>query len=114
MKTIAKIALGIILATILIVAGCSALIGGAASEVQKESDAHAITVKQYKSIHKGEKMHKVLAALGKPDSKHVDSTMGVKDQTCLYYNNKADLMGGFQFCFDGKTLFAKSSYGRLR
>ena len=57
MKTVLKIALGIILAFTVLIVGCVAIIGAgvdeAVDEVQKESDKTSITQAEYQSVKVG-------------------------------------------------------------
>lgn len=117
MKTIVKIALGIILAVVLLVAGCAALIGGAANEVQKGSDRTAITQEQYRQVKTGDRKSDVEAALGEPksadefstDIEGLDKPVG---SSCIFYGRKGEIAAGYQFCFDVNTdkLESKSSF----
>lgn len=110
MKTIIKIIVGIVAASIILIVGLVALIGGAANEVQKESDESAITQADFESVKKGSSMKEVKDQLGEPEDEQVTQMEGMKDSTCIYYNQKGDIASMYQFCFDGKRLTSKSSY----
>jgi uncharacterized protein YxeA len=110
MKTILKIVVGIVIAAIVLVVGLIALIGGAANEVQKESDQHSITKAQYESVKKGTSLKDVKAKLGEPSDKQNTQVEGLGEQDCIYYNKEGEIASMYQFCFDNKRLASKSSY----
>ena len=122
MKLMLKIAGGIIIALVVLVAGCTALLAGGANEVQKESDKTAITPSEYRSIKTGMTRSAVVSKLGKPaDQQEMDSAgitvegTGVSadglDLDCIYYNQDGELLGSmYQFCFESGKLESKASY----
>lgn len=117
MKTVLKVALGILLACVILIGGCAALIGGAANEVQEESDRSAITRQQYREVRTGDTKAEVEAKLGEPTSANEFSTdVEGLDQpvgsSCIYYGRKGELLAGYQFCFDVNTdrLDSKSAF----
>ncbi|WP_022926749.1 hypothetical protein [Patulibacter americanus] len=117
MKTIVNIALGVILAVVLLVAGCAALIGGAANEVQEDSDRTAITEQQYRQVKTGDRKADVEAELGDPQSAdefstEIDGLDKPVGSSCIHYGKKDELVSGYQFCFDVNTdkLESKSSF----
>ena len=115
MKTMLKIAGGIVIAVVLLTAGCAALLGAGVSEAQKESNKHAITRAEYRSVKSGMNRRQVEAKLGAPaDDQDMNVSfkdLGVKQNTqCIYYNEVDELMGMFQFCFDNGKLSSKSRY----
>lgn len=119
MKTVLKIALGILLAGVVMIVGCVALIGTAANEVQKDSDKTAITLEQYGSAKIGEATRsQIVADFGEPrssDEIQAEGVAGIPEsdfsQSCIYYSRKGELASIFQLCFrgDGK-LRSKASY----
>jgi hypothetical protein len=114
-KLMLKIAGGIIIALVLLTAGCAALIGSAAHEVQNESDAHAITQAQFRSLKPGMTQKRVVRLLGKPaddQEMHVSvSELGVSsNSSCVYYNERGELLTMYQVCFDEGKLSSKSRY----
>lgn len=118
MKTVIKIVAGILIASVLLIGGCVAIIGAGVDEAQKQSDLTAITPAEYQSIKTGMKRSTVEAKLGKPESRDEFSTeiKGLGDepigQTCVYYGRKGELASLYQFCFDINTdrLESKSGY----
>ncbi len=74
MKTIGKIVAGILIASVLLIGGCVAIIGAGVDEAQKQSDLTAITPAEYQSIKTGTKRSTVEARLGKPQSRNEFST----------------------------------------
>jgi hypothetical protein len=106
-KTVLKITLGILLAAVLLIGGCAALIGGAANEVQ-EIDKSAITPAQYRSISTGMTRDAVERTQGAPaDESEFSSEIEGFDQpagsSCIYYHRKGELLSLYQFCFDVNT-----------
>lgn len=119
MKTVLKVMLGIVLACVVLIVGCAALIGAGVDEAQKDSDKTAITVQQYGSAKVGTSTRDQLGAdFGDPRTSDEIQAEGVEgipasdfQQSCIYYNRKGQLASLFQFCFDGDgTLTSKASY----
>lgn len=120
MKTVFKIVLGILIASIVLIGGCAVLIGGAANQAQKDSDKHAISLAQYEAIHHGQSKSAVIAKFGEPTSSDADSLdlspseeaalgKGSASSSCIYYNRKGQLASIFQFCFDGNDQYESKS-----
>jgi hypothetical protein len=117
MKTVVKVTLGILLACVILIGGCVALIGSAADDVQDESDRTAITREQYRQVQTGDRQSDVESRLGNPESadefsseiEGLDKPVG---SSCIYYGRKGELLSGYQFCFDVNTkkLESKSSF----
>lgn len=123
MKTVMKVAAGILLAAVLLIGGCAALIGGAATEVQKESDEAAITAEQYQSVGSDDTLDSVIAEFGEPSDRQdmegsvpeggedLGITEGDVGNTCIYYNKPGEIISPYQFCFDGDGNYqSKASY----
>lgn len=118
MKTIFKIALGIVLGCVVLIAGCTALLGAGLDEAQKESDRTAITPAQYQSIKTGQSRESVESKLGEPQSRDEWETEieGLGEEPigseCIYYGRKGEFASIYQFCFDLSTgkLESKSSF----
>jgi hypothetical protein len=117
MKTVVKVTLGILLAFVVLIGGCVALVGGAANEVQKDSDRTAITRTQYRRVHTGDTKSQVESLLGEPSdasefSTEIDGLDKPVGSSCLYYGRKGEVIAGYQFCFDVNTekLESKSSF----
>ena len=117
MKTVLKVTLGILLACVILIGGCAALISGAADEVQEENDRTATTREQYREVRTGDTKAEVEAKLGDPSSADEFSTEieGLDKpvrSSCIYYGRKGELIAGYQFCFDVNTdrLDSKSSF----
>lgn len=117
MKTILKITLGIVLASVLLVGGCAVLIGGAATEVSKEIDREqnrsAITNEQAKAVPMGTSLSAVKQQLGEPrDTQEMESEGfdgGTNRSDCIYYNIKGgELLDAWQFCFDNDKLTSRN------
>jgi hypothetical protein len=118
MKTVCKIATGVLVASLILIGGCVALIGAGVDEAQKESDKTAITPAQYQSIKTGTKRSTVEAKLGEPQSRNEFSTEieGLGDEPigseCIYYGKQGEMLSLYQFCFDINTgkLESKSAF----
>jgi PBP1b-binding outer membrane lipoprotein LpoB len=112
-KLVLKIAAGVVLASILLIAGCAALVSAGANEVQKESDETAITHAQFKGVEKGATRADVEADLGEPSDVQETDVSAFETSTsfdCIYYNKKGELLSLYQFCFDDGKLTSKASY----
>jgi hypothetical protein len=117
MKSVVKIALGIVLACVVLIAGCAALISGGVDEAQKDSDRTAVTREQYRQVKTGDKKSEVESRLGEPSSAdefstEIDGLDKPVGSSCIYYGRKGELIAGYQFCFDVNTdkLESKSSF----
>jgi hypothetical protein len=113
LKLIVKIALGIILALFLLMAGCAALIGVGVSEAKKESNKTAITAAQYRHVHHGETRKALVARFGVPaDDQDFSASYGgiTSKSSCIYYHRQGELVSLYQFCFDNGKLNSKASY----
>lgn len=114
MKLILKIVLGIVIATILIIGGCAALVGGTLNEVDKEltesQNENAITEAEFKSLRIGTPLSEVKAEFGKPEDTQTMNIQGQKNVT-IYYNVKGgELMDMYQLSFDAGKLTSKSKF----
>jgi len=120
MKTILKIAAGMLVASCVLIGGCVALVGSAANsadkQMQADHDKAAITKTQLHSVHMGDSKDSVIAELGTPDdSQHMESSSEFGDSTndCIYYNVKGkdwtDL-DRYQLCFSDGKLDSKNQY----
>jgi hypothetical protein len=120
MKTIFKIAAGILVASVVMIGGCVALLGAGVDQAQKESDKTAITLAQYRSVTKADTLEDVKQQFGEPQSAdEVDQDLdastrefikdGEEDLKCVYYNRKGKLASIFQFCFDGNGKYQSKS-----
>jgi hypothetical protein len=121
LKTIVKVFIGVILALVVVIVGCAALIGGAANEASKELDRqqqqHAITRNQFRSLRLGMSERQVRAAVGKrPENRQAFESEGILDEepsrsSCIYYNRAGGTFGdSFQLCFENGHLSSKNSY----
>jgi|GEM_PF-2364470 len=119
MKMILKITLGIILAGVVLIVGCAALLGSAVDDVQDEMDKTAITAQQYSGVQTGTATREQIEEdFGEPQSSDDVKAEGVEgipesdfSQACVYYSRKGELASLFQFCFDGDgVLRSKARY----
>lgn len=107
MKTVFKVVLGVLIAGLLLVGGCVALIGGAANEASKEIDKeqneNAITNNQARGVKLGTARAEVERKFGPPKSDQESENAGVGSDSCIYYNIKdGEVLDQWQFCFGGK------------
>jgi hypothetical protein len=106
MKTVLKVALGMVLGMVVLVAGCAALVGGAANEVDKElkreQNANAITNAQARSLKLGTTRAKVEQRFGAPRDTQESENAGLGKDSCVYYNVKGGkTFDSWQLCFEG-------------
>jgi hypothetical protein len=121
MKTVMKIALGLILGAIVLIVGCTALIGTAADEaideLDREQRAHAIPKSAYDRMRIGMTEKQVVATAGKrPEDRQDFESEGILDSepersSCIYYNRAGGEFGdSFQLCFTDGRLDSKNAY----
>ena len=113
MRTVVKIALGIILAGVVLIAGCAVLFGAFVSEVDKgvreEGQKNAISRSDAARVKKGMSRREVVEILGKPrDTQTSEDELG--KTTYLYYNVKGGggALNQWQFVFENGKLRAKN------
>lgn len=117
--TFRNVFLGIIAAVVLLFAGCTALIGGAANEAVKSLEADqaksAISETQYSQIKIGDTradLDKAVAPAVPADAQEF-SNEGILDEenfdtACVYFNKTGGELGDlYQFCLDGTGARAK-------
>lgn len=122
MRTVCIVAAGFLVAGTVTIVGCAALIGGAANEVQKESDKTAITPAQYQSVGSDDTLDSVKAEFGEPsDQQDTEINLSAEEKaaigsgaagdSCIYYSRKGELASLYQFCFDANGEYqSKASY----
>lgn len=120
MKTVLKIALGIVLGCTVLIVGCVALIGAGIDEAQDESDEAAITQADYASVKtgaQGNTRKRLIDRFGEPAQQHEFETEGITPDDpigseCIYYNREGELAALYQFCIDAQTgrVESKSSF----
>ncbi len=108
MKSVLKIALGIILALTVLIVGCVAIIGGRVDEtvdgVIEISDKFSITQAEFQSVKvgpRGDTRGRIMSRFGEPQS-------GLESETpegfeCISYNREGTLTSFYQFCIDPET-----------
>lgn len=112
MKTICKVATAIIVAALVLIGGCAALIGAGVDEAQKQNDKTAITAAEFSTIGKGDTLASVKAEFGAPSDAQTYETDLSSDERellgtkaggfdCIYYGREGSLADFFQICFDG-------------
>jgi hypothetical protein len=112
LRTVLKVALGILLAFVLLIGGCMLLIGGAANEagksIERDQNENAITNSQARSIKTGMTKSEVIDQLGPPKDTQESETEGLGKDQCLYWNVKGgEALDSWQFCFRGGGSSAK-------
>lgn len=119
MKTILKIALGIVLGVVVLIVGCSALFAAGVDEAEDERTKEGITRAEFRSVKQGTRQRAVRQRLGKPESAQefeqqipeIQNTP--RRSSCIYYPERGKpLFEGrsFQFCFDAGRLTSKNAY----
>lgn len=101
-----KVILGVTAASLLLIVGCAALIGGAANEVNKQlekaQNEHAISHAQARSVSLGTTRGQVEARFGRPEDVQEGQNAGLGSDSCIYYNvANGELLDSWQFCFEG-------------
>lgn len=114
MRTALKVAAGVIIGGVLLIAGCSALLAGGADEVEKEisrqQNRSAITQRDYRSVRRGDSRSEVERRFGEPMSQDEVDVQGAPRSDCIYYNRRGGEIGQlFQFCFEGGRLVSKAA-----
>lgn len=111
MKTIIKIVLGIVIATVLLVGGCAALVGGALNSATKDGAEHAISQAEFKALKQGDSLSDVLDRLGEPKDRQTMQNQGIGKTVYLYYNVEGgDLGDQYQITFTNGVLDGKNAY----
>ncbi len=120
MKTIVKVMLGLILGAVVLIGGCTALIGAGANEAVKEIDkqqkANSITPAQFKGTKLGTSQKQVEKRFGPAaDAQEFESEAILDEEpqnsSCIYYNRRGGELGDiYQFCFTEGKLDSKNSY----
>jgi hypothetical protein len=117
-----KILLGIVVLMVLVVGGCTALVGGAVNEAvnsyNEEQAKSAISQETFDAIPIGATRAQVDEAVAPavPQDTQEFTQEGVLDEaqinsSCIYFNREGGEFGDiFQLCFDGDSLASKSSY----
>jgi hypothetical protein len=117
-----KILLGILVLMILVVGGCTALVGAGVNEAvnsyNEEQAKSAIPQETFDAIQIGATRADVDAAVAPavPQDAQEFTQEGVLDEaqinsSCIYFNREGGEFGDiFQFCFEGDTLTSKNSY----
>lgn len=116
MKTVMKIVLAGVILLVLSVGGCVALVGGVASEVdkemKKEQAEHALTTQEFKSVEMGMSFKDFIKKYGKPDPDSTqESVVGDMKMKMVYYNiEDQGPMDMYQFAFTNGVLESKARY----
>ena len=119
MKTALKVALGIIIGLVVVVGGCTALLGAGINEADKEQKKKGITASQFRAIKHRTSRSEVQRKLGRPEDSQRFEDAGVRGVTrgsrssCIYYPEKGKGIGegrSFQFCFTNGQLDSKNAY----
>jgi hypothetical protein len=117
-RTGLRVFMWIVLGGLVLLVGCSVIIGLGVEEAGKEAQKHAITKAQFDSIKQETSQATVEQRLGVPEDSQEFEQQGVftkkpQGSSCIYYNEKGkELFEGnfFQFCFTGGKLDGKNAY----
>jgi hypothetical protein len=120
LKTVVKVALGLVLGMVVLIGGCVALIGAGVDDADDEQRKKGITLREFRSVSMGSSRADVRAELGKPEDAQEFESAGIEglDNTasrgsCIYYPEKGKgLFEGrsFQLCFTDGRLDSKNVY----
>ena len=110
-----KIALGVLLAVIALVAGCGLLIDRGIDEAKTELGRHGITPEQFRSVETGATRSSVEDQLGvaplAPGSFDDEGVPGdARRENCIIYTQKGTTLGFYEFCFVRGRLRSKRAY----
>jgi hypothetical protein len=117
-----KILLGLAVLMVVVVGGCTALVGAgineAVEQLDEEQAASAISQETFDAIQIGATRADVDAAVAPavPQDSQEFTQEGVLEaadinHSCVYYNREGGEFGDiFQFCFEGDVLTTKSSF----
>jgi hypothetical protein len=101
MRTIFKVALGVIVGGAVLIVGCAAVIGVGVEEAVRETERSGVSDQAVKSLPEGATRQEVEESLGEPmDDQELDAKGREFDASCIYYQRKGDLTGMWQLCFD--------------
>jgi len=105
MSTVVKVMLGILLAAMVLLAGCVgcvALVGNSIDDdFKKQQNKNSITNRQARSVSLGTPKSEVISEFGKPKSTQESENEGLGEDSCIYYNVKGGgALDQWQFCFD--------------
>ena len=110
-----KIALGVVIAFAVGVAGCAALVSTGVDEVQRQLREHAITTQQFRSVEEGSSRGALAEQLGvdpiADESLDHDGVPSYQQyKSCVYYSKKGTTIGFFEFCFKKDRLVSRRSF----
>jgi len=114
MKTVLKIALGVILGLTVLIVGCSALLGSAVDDVEKDSQKNAKTVQEIRKAHLGDTRADIERRLGKPASTQESTSTSDRPNddigdAYIYYPVKGGgILDRWQLVFDGDKLITRN------
>jgi len=116
MKTILKIVIAGIILLILAVGGCTALVGGAISEadkqIKKDQAEYGMSPAEFRKIKTGVAYDEFVKTHGKPDPEQTQriTVDGMKSVTVYYNVEGGDLLDMYQFSFTNGTLESKAKF----
>jgi hypothetical protein len=119
LKTVLKVALGVLLGFAVLIGGCVALIGAGVDEADKEQRKKGISVSEFRSMQLGSSQAEVRRRLGKPEDAQQFEQAGIEGLTqpsrssCVYYPEKGKALfegRSFQLCFTDGRLDSKNIY----
>lgn len=120
MKTVCKVAIGVVIALVLLIGGCTAIVGVGVNEVSKEADKYAITPEQWKTVKQGMTKKQVEKAIGEPNpdqqqefESQLPESLGGETTSldCWYYAKPGQLgMPSYQVCFTNGRVDTRSKF----
>jgi hypothetical protein len=120
-RTALKVFVGLTVAGLVLIVGCTALfIGGvdnAVDELDAEQAKHAITRAEYNELEIGMTQQEVISTLGKqPEDRQRFQSESYLDEepsnsSCIYYNQAdGEFLDSYQLCFDDGILTSKNDW----
>jgi hypothetical protein len=107
MRTVVKIFLGVMLAGVVLIVGCFALVGygldEGVKEVERDQNRNAISNREARRVKIGTAKGDVIAKLGEPRDTQEGENEGLGQDSCIYYNLRGgEVLDSWQFCFDSR------------
>ncbi len=107
MKTVVKIFLGVVLAGVVLIVGCFAIVGygidEGVKEVERDQNRNAISNREARRVKIRTSKEDVIAKLGEPRNTQEGENEGLGQDSCIYYNLRGgEVLDSWQFCFDSR------------
>jgi hypothetical protein len=120
MGTILKVALGVVLGVVVLIAGCTALLGVGVEQAEREASEGGITAAEFRAIDQRATQDEVERELGEPeDAQEFEQRLpnalggGREQSSCIYYPESGQPLfegASYQLCFRNGRLESKNAY----